>query len=551
LICFFRNPLPALNRPLVFFGLLITILSSCNSGKKDGSDSIWSDRDYSELHLDSVSIQTFLSSDTHYRAVSQNVQQFYQDRSYQYAWISEGKLNPAGPNFYNQLENYMHDFADSSLYDPRLDSVLKEVVDYDGSPNLKTLTELEFRLTLAWFRYTESEFRGKVNNPKSLDWFIPRKKKNYEALLQAHFQTGTLFGLEEPANPYYQRLKEKVRAYVSLDRSGNWPLVDSQLIRAKQGQVDSSVMAVKKILRLTNVWTESDSSAVYTKSFGMALAQFQHRMGLPETGKPDNATVREMEVPLKTRIRQMMVNLERLRWLPDTLAGNFLVVNIPEYKLHVFENGQPAWESNVVVGKMAGRTQIFKGNLSQIILNPSWGVPPGIANKEVLPGLKKDRHYLDRHQMQAFKGNTLVDTRGINWHRYSKRMPFNIRQKAGPDNPLGRFKFYLSNSYWIYLHDSNEKYLYDAHRRDFSHGCIRVEKADELARYLLRNDSIWPNERLGEMMESKTDYGITVKPAVPVYILYLTSWVGRNGELHFRKDVYQRDDILAKSVFGE
>jgi murein L,D-transpeptidase YcbB/YkuD len=247
----------------------------------------------------------------------------------------------------------------------------------------------------------------------------------------------------------------------------------------------------------------------------------------------------------------MMVNLERLRWLPDTLAGNFLVVNIPEYKLHVFENGQPAWESNVVVGKMAGRTQIFKGNLSQIILNPSWGVPPGIANKEVLPGLKKDRHYLDRHQMEAFEGNTILDTRRINWLRYPKRMPFNIRQKAGPDNPLGRFKFYLSNSYWIYLHDSNEKYLFDAHRRAFSHGCIRVEKADSLARYLLRNDTNWPGKRIAKMLDSKTDFGISVKPVVPVYIVYLTSWVGRNGELHFRKDVYQRDDILAKSVFGE
>lgn len=537
--------------PLGFIALFIIILSSCNSGKKDGTNSIWSDHDYSELHLDSVSIQTFLSSDTHYRAVSQSVQQFYRDRSFQFAWISEGKPGPAGPNFYNQLENYMHDFADSSLYDSRLDSVLQETVDDDKSPNLKTLTELELRLTLAWFRYTESELKGKVNNPKALDWFIPRKKKNFEALLDAHLQSGALFGLEEPANPYYQRLKEKVRTYVSLDRSGQWPLVDSLFLKAKAGQLDSSVVAVKKILRLTNDWTESDSGAVYSESFGLALAQFQHRMGLPETGKPDEATVRELRVPLKTRIRQMMVNLERLRWLPDTLAGNFLVVNIPEYKLHVFENGQPAWESNVVVGKMAGRTQIFKGNLSQIILNPSWGVPPGIANKEVLPGLKKDRQYLDRHQMEAFEVNTLLDTRHINWHRYEKRMPFNIRQKAGPDNPLGRFKFYLSNSYWIYLHDSNEKYLFDANRRAFSHGCIRVEKAEELARYILRNDTIWPGERIDKMLDSKTDYGITVKPVVPVYIVYLTSWVGSNGEIHFRKDVYQRDDILAKSVFGE
>jgi murein L,D-transpeptidase YcbB/YkuD len=138
----------------------------------------------------------------------------------------------------------------------------------------------------------------------------------------------------------------------------------------------------------------------------------------------------------------------------------------------------------------------------------------------------------------------------IDWSKIGEHIPYNFRQTAGKDNPLGQFKFYLSNSYWIYLHDSNEKYLFEGHKRALSHGCIRVEKARELAEYLLRNQKEWNSKRLVKLLAKVSDYGISLKPTVPVFIVYLTAWVNVKGELNMRNDVYKRDEILEEAVFG-
>jgi murein L,D-transpeptidase YcbB/YkuD len=153
--------------------------------------------------------------------------------------------------------------------------------------------------------------------------------------------------------------------------------------------------------------------------------------------------------------------------------------------------------------------------------------------------------------MEVFFGNTKVNPWKLNWNNIGGHIPYTFRQRAGKDNPLGQFKFYLSNSYWIYLHDSNEKYLFETNHRALSHGCIRVEKARVLAEYLLRNQKGWDADRLDHLLGKVTDYGISVKPKVPVFIVYLTAWVNDKGVLNLRNDVYERDSVLAEAVFGQ
>jgi len=529
-------------------------LSACNSSKKsDENVTFFSEKDYSELFLDSNTLKSFISSDSEYVAIQDSVRLFYQNRLWQFAWISEGKLSQAGHHFYNQLLNYKDTYHDSSLIDRKLDSLLIESEEDEEAffRRKPSVEKLEMLLTSTFFRYAQKEFTGKAKNLEQLKWFIPRKKKNLRNLLDSLLVSTDGIRLAEPNNPYYQSLKNALKQYRNLQKTVKWPNIPFPSQSLKPGDQDSAIPAIKKTLFLYQDWQENDTSLVFSPTLDSALQHFQKRMGLPETGLPNEATLNEMRVSVDDRIRQIMLNLERIRWLPDTVSGDFILVNIPEFKMHVFQSGKQIWESNAVVGKDAGRTQIFRGNMSQIILNPSWGVPPGIVRKEVLPGIKKNISYLRKHQMDVYSGNTKVDPHKINWQQYSNRIPFTIRQRKGEENPLGKFKFMFPNSYWIYLHDSNEKYLFGASKRAFSHGCIRVEKAQELAEYLLKKNNNWSPEKIEKEFKTTREAGLNLIKKEPVFIIYLTAWVNAEGTLNFRKDIYQLDPILGKELFGE
>jgi len=227
------------------------------------------------------------------------------------------------------------------------------------------------------------------------------------------------------------------------------------------------------------------------------------------------------------------------------------MVNIPEFKLHIFENGKPISESKVVVGKMATKTSIFKGQLSTVVLNPYWGLPNSIVINEVLPKIKSNVSYLSRNNIEVFSKNSIIDPRTVNWSQYKTQVPYNFRQKPGKNNSLGKIKFLFPNNYNIYLHDTPSKSLFAETNRSFSHGCIRVENPKNLAEYILRNDTQWNIEHIEKILKTDIEKRITVKPTIPVYLLYLTSWVDHRGKLNFRKDIYLHDKKLASEIFAK
>lgn len=517
-----------------------------------GLSSIFSTKNYSEFVIDSNEVKQFIGSDSLYKSIQSQIIPFYISRDFQFAWFSEGSLSPFATSFHSTVQTYMEDYGDSSVFDPVLDSLILEA-DEQGrkfTKNKSQTLEIELRLTSTFFLYAKHEFEGKIENPEKLKWFIPRKKKNLLSLLDSMLAETSFLKNIEPANEYYVGLKKSLRAYRQIEKSNKWPIkIPVAKPTLQVGESDSAMPAIKLALFLLGDFVEADSSQEFTTATKTALESFQSRMGIAANGKPDLVTLKELQVPINARIRQMIVNLERLRWLSDKVTGNFLLVNIPEFKLHVFEDGKPAWDCNVVVGKVAGRTQVFKGNLSMIVLNPSWGVPAGIVRNEVLPGIQKNVSYLRKHEMDVYEGNTKINARRVNWHKFKNRIPYTIRQRAGKNNPLGQFKFHLSNSYLIYLHDSNEPYLFNRNRRAFSHGCIRVEKARKLVEYLLRNEKVWTPARIDKFLKTKTDYGVPVNPHIPVYLVYLTSWVNEQGQVQFRKDLYGLDELLEKAFF--
>ena len=545
---------------LVLFGtlLFLVIMEGCNKRKKKNrgllpDSSIYQSQNYNDLLLDSASITAFLKTFSVSDTIKEEINEFYARRNYQLAWINNNGLSHSVSTFYNQLQNYQKDFADNSLDNRQMEElILAFQADEKGFLAQKSqVQQLELLLTSTFFRFAEKAYGGINKSPYDLEWFIPRKKKNYQVLLDSLVSLAKGETVQEPVNQYYLRLKDKLKQYRVIQKNGGWKSVVTSKKKIAVGDSDSCVVNIKEHLFLTGDLRANDKTTLYTDSLAYAVKRFQRRMGLPITAKADLATIKELNQSIDVRIRQIMINMERLRWVPVEIESDNLLINIPEYKLHVIEKGKQVWEMNVVVGKTASQTSIFKGNLSQIVLNPYWGVPTSIVRNEILPKLKQNTSYLSRNHIEVLSGNKVVNPNSINWRNYEGNVPFNFRQLPGDDNALGKIKFLFPNNFNIYLHDTPSKGLFNEPKRAFSHGCIRVSQPNRLALYLLRNDKAWNKERVDKILKTNKEYGIKVSPMVPVYIVYFTSWVDNTGQINFRKDLYGLDAKLSKEIFGD
>ncbi|MBC7525825.1 MAG: L,D-transpeptidase family protein [Flavobacterium sp.] len=533
--------------------LIALVLISCKK-ENEGNTSTIKTQNYTDIFLDKSTITTFFKTNPENEKVVKEVNLFYKNRNFQYAWFNKNGMTQAVPNFQNQLQNYSNDFDDKTFNNAQLDTLITMIKTNPNSSEIdkNQLQKLELILTTTFFKYSEKAFSGVNKNNRKLDWFIPREKKNFQILLDSLVLKDENDKSYEPVNIYYSKLKEKLRLYRDIQKKGGFPIIKTDEEFLIKTESDSILLLVKKRLVLSGDLKKNDNNIFYTKDLADAITNFQQRLGLPENGKLDKKTIEEMNKTIDFRIKQMLVNLERLRWVPVQIENDYLLVNIPEYKLHVFENKKLIWQTNVVVGKAAKQTSIFKGSISRIILNPYWNVPNSIIITEILPKLKRNANYLSQNNMEVVSGSgKAIKASSINWHKYSKNVPFLIRQKPGVSNALGKMKFLFPNSFNIYLHDTPSKELFDRNKRDFSHGCIRVENPMKLAMYLLRNDKEWNQEKVDAVLKTTTETGISIKPNIPVYITYFTAWVDVKGNLNFRDDIYNLDEELAKEIFAE
>jgi L,D-transpeptidase YcbB len=534
--------------------IIISAVVGCKKKKKGfGPDSsVYTSENYSNLTLDSNSVASFLKDNPISNSVSKEVMEFYSNRNNQLGWFNQNGMTCAAPNFHNQLQNYSRDFSDSTLNNKELDIMMAnyEADEKEFMSKINQVEKLDLILTVTFFKYAQKVYGGTTKSSFDHEWFIPRKKKDYQMVLDSLVSSALCEKLQEPLNQRYIHLKDKLRQYRIIQKKGGFPTIITTKKIFKVGQSDSSLMKVKQYLLLSRDLKINDGTIIFTDSLKTAVKLFQQRMGLSESGKIDRLTLQELNQPIDFRIKQMMINMERLRWIPEKMESNYLLINIPEFRLHIFENEKQVWQTNVVVGNTVTKTSIFKGNLSQIILNPYWGVPTSIVKKEILPKLKRNPHYLENNNMEAFSGKNVIDPNSINWNKYEDSVPFDFRQKPGKDNALGKMKFMFPNNYHIYLHDTPAKGLFGDNKRAFSHGCIRVENPKNLAVYLLKNQPIWHEQKIDKILQTDTQTGIRVNPSIPVYIAYFTAWVDEKGQLNFRNDLYNLDSKLSKEVFG-
>ncbi|MDQ3291909.1 MAG: L,D-transpeptidase family protein, partial [Bacteroidota bacterium] len=283
-----------------------------------------------------------------------------------------------------------------------------------------------------------------------------------------------------------------------------------------------------------------------------ALQKFQQRYGLPVTGKVDTKTLTALNVPVEKRIQQVILNLERMRWLPRQKGATVITVNIPEFKLRVWEQKKPVLEANVVVGKIGHTTPIFEDSLETIVFSPEWNVPNQIAVNEILPKLQENPNYLHKNNFEvykSFKANAKpINPYSVNWKNVSpENFTYRFVQKANKKNSLGAVKFLFPNPLNIYIHDTPAKQLFKENQRAYSHGCIRLENPGKLAARLLKNEANWTEAKIQEKMHLTESTEVELSKKVKVEITYLTAFV-QNGKLNFRDDVYGYDqpqlDIL-------
>jgi murein L,D-transpeptidase YcbB/YkuD len=260
-----------------------------------------------------------------------------------------------------------------------------------------------------------------------------------------------------------------------------------------------------------------------------------------------------LNVPAEARAWQIAANLERWRWLPRSLGRRYILVNIANFTLDVIEDDHPVLSMRIIVGKPYQHTPVFSALMTNLVLNPSWYVPPSIAREEILPLLRRDPTYLAKQHMRVYQGQGAewqeLNPRTINWSQVSAtHFPYRLRQVPGPKNPLGRIKFTFPNQFSIYLHDTSSPELFAQTVRTFSHGCIRIEKPIELAEYVLQGNVRWSRDGIQAVIASGVEQTVTLPQPLPIYLLYWTAWVDADGVVHFRPDIYDRDAPLEKAL---
>jgi L,D-transpeptidase YcbB len=261
------------------------------------------------------------------------------------------------------------------------------------------------------------------------------------------------------------------------------------------------------------------------------------------------ATVAALNVPVAERIRQVEINMDRWRWLPDAFGPDHLRVNVPAFRLHAYEDGARAFSMRVVVGRASQRTPVFSDEISFLVFSPFWEVPDGITRGTLLPQIVDDPSYLRRQRFEIVEGwhagAGTVAADEIDWAMARKEFPYRLRQRPGPRNALGQVKFMFPNRFNVYLHDTPATRAFDRADRALSHGCVRVERPVELAGWLLRHQQAWDDARIRAAMGQEAPQSVRLAHTTPVHLLYFTAWVDDNGVVQFREDVYGRDEAHA------
>ena len=347
---------------------------------------------------------------------------------------------------------------------------------------------------------------------------------NYSTIEKATVKT------EDDKNLYdqYYKLQGVLKQYKKIEKSNKWKPITTETPYKdlRPDAVSSTIAQVRTRLYLLGDLKQDSKSDVYDRELMDAVMKYKVRNGFKPNYILAEEHIKEMNIPLSDKVKTLVLNMERVRSISAELVNNdeYIMVNVPSYELIYVKNGKIELTSSVFVGSPLTKTTIFNGQIERIVFSPYWTVPQSIVENELKLKIAANKNYLAEHNMEMVNGQ--------------------IRQKPGPENSLGLVKFMFPNPDDIYMHDTPSKTLFDFEKRTFSHGCINVKLAKELAVAMLKDYPEWTKEKIDNAMAGKAENSFKLSKKVPIYICYFTSLVNENGEVGFFQDVYEKDAAL-------
>jgi murein L,D-transpeptidase YcbB/YkuD len=412
-------------------------------------------------------------------------------------------------------------------------------------------------------RYISDLHIGRIN-PKHLKFGLSVEQKKYDLpqflrdrLLAASDVPAILDEVEPPFSAY-RRTRDALARYVEVASRDDREKLPAVTNPVDPGQAYSGVARLALLLTLVGDLSGNEKAPadrqLYEGALIEAVKRFQRRHGLKDDGRLGGETLKQLNVPLSDRVRQLQLSLERWRWLPSEFSSPPIIVNIPDFHLRALdESNNVVLSMHVVVGKaMRTQTPVFSRDMTYVVLRPYWNVPPSILRGEIVRAIQRDRNYIANKRYEVTtNGGALVTSGTISDDILAQLQAgkLAVRQKPGPTNALGLVKLIFPNEFNVYLHSTPAREAFSRTRRDFSHGCIRVEKPAELAAWALRTNSGWTLERVQSSMERGSDnVTVTLARSIPVFIVYATGLAYENDEVHFYEDIYGHDATLAEAL---
>lgn len=503
--------------------------TSCKRDKDDAKGA----KTHSEenaIPLDSTGIDAFFKKFPDFKEFKPEIKELYKKHNYHYIWHDKRGLIEFSEVLFNRVHQIEKEGLPAKIpYEEQLSEL------FFNNSSTKPDLEAELLVSSMYFYWAHRVYKGlDAKDSRQTGWYLPRERVSYVSYLDTLMREPERIKKDEGEMfAQYYNLRKALQKYREIEKKGGWQAINvgEKFKTLKEGDSSATVAQVRKRLFAEGYLKKDSQSAIFDKDLSDGLLEYAKRHNLDGDRKITASLIKNLNISVADRIKAISVNMERCRWVSPEMntAQEFITVNIPAFWLQYIRDGKEVMTSRVVVGKEMNKTVVFSGKLSYIVFAPYWNVPTSILEKEIKPELAKNPNYLAEHNMEWYDGR--------------------LRQKPGGNNSLGLVKFMFPNSNNIYLHDTPAKSLFNKDERAFSHGCVRVEKARDLAVMITKNDGKWTADKVDKAMNAGTESSYVLKKKIPVYIAYFTAWADENGNTAFFDDVYQRDDRLAHMLY--
>jgi L,D-transpeptidase YcbB len=487
---------------------------------------------------------------------------FYAIRNFEPAWSAHLGPTPQARALLTEIGKAGNEgLTPEDYHFGRLEAMAAQLASAgpDATPVILGLrADFDLLMTDAAFLLGAHILGGRIN-PETIhaSWSAFSHEVDLVRLVNDGLQGGRMAHLVQGLHPSYTGytgMRQALATYRRMAAAGGWPQLEAgpSLEMADEGPL---VEQLRERLSASGDLNEPPVSvpSYFDAPLEAAVKVFQHRHGLEADGVVGKKTRQALNVPVEQRIRQLLINMERWRWIPNDLGPRYLVVNIADFNLTMVDESKMRGAMRVVVGRAYRKTPVFSGTMTYLDFNPFWNVPRKLAVEDILPRIKKDPAYIQEQGFRVFSGwsedAVELSPNEVDWASFHKgNFPVRLQQAPGPKNALGRIKFMFPNQHAVYLHDTPAKGLFNSVSRSFSSGCIRVEDPVTLAEFVLEGMDGWDRETIAKHLGDGQRLVVRLQRPIPVHLLYWTAWADESGTVFFREDIYERDAPLMRAL---